>query len=689
MRGSADRPSRYDILFEDVPIGPVVARNRFYQVPHCNGLGYRAPEALAEMRGVKAEGGWAVVCTEETEIHPTSDLTPYVELQNWDDGDLPALRLVTDRIHAHGALAGIELVHNGPHVANRSTREAPIGPDHRPVDWVEPTQARRMSTADLARFRGWHRRAVERSIAAGFDIVYVYAGHRMTLLQYFLSPELNTRTDDYGGPLVNRVRLLRETLEEAREVAEGRAAIACRLCVDELVGPGGLERPEVEEVMGLLAELPDLWDLQVGPWSFDSSTARHQPEAYQEAYIRGLKELTTKPVVGVGRFTSPDEMVRQVESGILDLIGAARPSIADPFLPAKLERGDIDDIRECIGCNICVSGDNLVAPIRCTQNPSMGEEWRRGWHPERVRPAREPATVLVVGAGPCGLEAAQVLGKRGFEVTVVEATRHLGGRVRAEAELPGLASWRRVVDYRLTQLDRLANVAVHRQSEMDADQAIGHGFAHVAVATGATWRADGVGRTHARPIAVDDGANVLSPSHLLRGDRPDGRRVVIFDDDHYYLGTTLAELLRGEGHEVTIITPEPLVAAWTVNTLEQPATQRRLADLGIAVETQRVVTGVRVGSVELRHAVTEDRTEIEADALVSITGRLPDDRLAADLEARRDEWADHGLRSVRAIGDAWVPSTIASAVWWGHRFAVELGDDAPELRRERVRPGGR
>jgi len=139
-----------------------------------------------------------------------------------------------------------------------------------------------------------------------------------------------------------------------------------------------LERAEIEEVLGLVGELPDLWDFMVGEWDFDSTTSRFGDEGGQERYVRGLKQLTSKPVVGVGRFTSADTMVRMVRDGVLDLIGAARPSIADPFLPRKIEEGRFEDIRECIGCNICVTGDFTVTPIRCTQNPSMGEEWRRG-----------------------------------------------------------------------------------------------------------------------------------------------------------------------------------------------------------------------------------------------------------------------------------------------------------------------
>ena len=172
-----------------------------------------------------------------------------------------------------------------------------------------------------------------------------------------------------------------------------------------------------------MAELPDLWDLSLSSWEKDSQTSRFSEEGFQEPYIKGVKKLTTKPVVGVGRYTSPDTMVRVIRQGIMDMIGAARPSIADPFLPKKIEEGRLDDIRECIGCNICVTGDFTMSPIRCTQNPTMGEEWRRGWHPERIRPAGSVKNILIVGAGPAGLEAARALGTRGHKVTLADAAK--------------------------------------------------------------------------------------------------------------------------------------------------------------------------------------------------------------------------------------------------------------------------
>jgi dimethylamine/trimethylamine dehydrogenase len=201
----------------------------------------------------------------------------------------------------------------------------------------------------------------------------------------------------------------------------------------------------------MLAELPDLWDVNISGWSNDSQTSRFAKEGYQEEYTRFVKSLTTKPVVGVGRFTSPDTMVSQIKRGVMDFIGAARPSIADPFLPKKLQEGRIEDIRECIGCNICVSSDYTSTNLRCTQNPTMGEEWRRGWHPERIAAKKSDGAVLVIGAGPAGLEAALAAARRGYEVHLAEATSTLGGRVTREAALPGLSEWARVRDWRVGQ----------------------------------------------------------------------------------------------------------------------------------------------------------------------------------------------------------------------------------------------
>ena len=674
----------FDILFQPVQIGPVTAPNRFYQVPHCNGMGYRMPRSMAAMRGMKAEGGWGVVCTEEVEIHHTSDIAPYVEGRLWSDEDIPAWRLMTEAIHAHGALAGIELAHNGIHASNLFSRVPPLGPRSMSVTHIAPVQTRRMDKEDFRNLRRWHRDAALRARRAGFDIIYCYAGHGMTLPMQLLLRRYNDRTDEYGGCLENRVRLLRELIEETKEAVGDTCAVAVRFAVDELLGADGLtSQGEGYDIVAMLAELPDLWDVNISGWPNDSATSRFEKEGYQERYTAFVKSLTSKPVVGMGRYTSPDSMLSAIKRGVLDLIGAARPSIADPFLPRKIQEGRIEDIRECIGCNICVTGDMQIVPIRCTQNPTMGEEWRRGWRPETIPPRRSEKQVLVVGGGPAGLECARALGQRGYAVVLTEVRRALGGRVILESSLPGLIEWRRVVDWRLTQLHKMPNVALYPGSAMAADDVVEAGIGDVVAATGATWRRDGIGRTLWRPIPGLDGAAVFTPDDLMAGRLPAGR-VVIYDDDCYYMGGVLAELLAAQGCQVTLITPAALVSYWTQYSLEQTHIQQRLARLGVAWRTQHALAGVQPGAVQVTDLIGGGIDEIACNGLVLVTERRPNDALYEEL---RPALAAGKLASLRVIGDAEAPNIIAQAVHAGHLAAREFDEEPVEgtpFRVERV-----
>lgn len=686
------RDPRYDILFEPVRIGPVTARNRFYQVPHCSGMGYRYPQSDAAMRGIKAEGGWAVVSTQEAEIHPTSDLTPANEARIWDDGDLAILKGVADAVHAHGGLAALELVHNGQHAANRYSRLPPLAPSHAMVDSDDPVQARAMDKADIIEMRRWYREAALRGRKAGFDIIYVYAGHDMAILQHFLSKRHNHRTDEYGGSFENRLRLFREVLAETKEAVGDRCAVAVRLAVDELLGPDGITfENEGRDVIAALAEEPDLWDVNVSDWSNDSQTSRFSEEGFQEAYIGFVKSLTTKPVVGVGRYTSPDSMVRVIRKGIMDLIGAARPSIADPFLPKKIEEGRIDDIRECIGCNICVSGDDTNIPMRCTQNPTIGEEWRRGWHPEIIARAAKAEPVLVIGGGPAGLEAARALSQRGVPVILAEAGQEWGGRVSRESRLPGLAAWGRVRDWRMGQLQKSPDVEIYLASRLTAADVLDYGIPHVALATGARWRDNGVGRAHRIPLPFLAHGALLPPDALIDegvGAISTTGPVVIFDDDRYYMASVLAELVAKAGHETIYVTPTPIVASWTTHTLEQARIQMRLIELGVSIHPLKKLHARSADTLTLECVYSGATTEIACGTLVPVTSRLPTTTLWDDLQARSSDWADAGIHTVTRLGDCLAPGIIAAAVHSGHLFAREYGlppgtNDLRALREDR------
>ena len=665
------RDPRYDILFEPVRIGPHVARNRFYQVPHCNGMGYRDASALAAMRGMKAEGGWAVVCTEMVEIHHTADVSPYVELRLWSDHDIPMLARIAEKVHAHGSLAGIELCHSGYTANNLWTREVPIGASPMPTAsyFNDPVTARGMDRQDIRNLRRAHRKAALRSKEAGFDLVYVYAGHGLGIFQHFLSRATNFRTDEYGGSLENRARLLREVIEDTKDAVGDTCAVPVRIAMHEFQGSAGLEPAEVEDAIAMMAELPDLWDLSLSDWSKDSQTSRFSEEGFQEPYIKGVKKLTTKPVVGVGRYTSPDAMVRVIRQGIMDMIGAARPSIADPYLPNKIRDGRLDDIRECIGCNVCVTHDYTMTPLRCTQNPSMGEEWRRGWHPEIIRPKENDAHVLVVGAGPAGLEAARALGQRGYRVTVADQASEAGGRVARECRLPGLSAWGRVRDWRLLQINKMPNVSLYLESEMTPETIAELEADHVLLATGSAWLRNGTGRHFVNPAPMVEQADVLTPDDIMAGRRPRAKEVVLYDDDHYYMGGVLAELLAREDHAVTLVTPAAMASAFTKASLEQKAIQGRLLKLGVKVLANHAVSAIAHDHVTLDCVYTGAAHTLAAGSTVLVTSRAPVDGLWPALQAA-------GLAASRA-GDCYGPGTIAAAVHSGRNFAENFG--RPEL----------
>lgn len=676
----------YSILFEPVKIGPVTTKNRFYQVPHCCGLGHLRPQTHAAMRGVKAQGGWGVVSTEEAEIHPSSDLSPYPEQRIWDERDIPALRLMTDAVHEHGALAAIELVHNGFHADNLLSKIAPLAPSGMSLDTIHTSQAREMTLRDIKELRQWHRAAALRAKEAGFDIIYAYAGHNMSIAQHFMLPRYNKRTDQYGGSLENRVRLTRELLEDTVEAVGDTCAVAFRFAVDELLGADGIDsKAEGRAIVEMLAEIPDLWDVNIADYSNDSQTSRFQPqEGYQESYVNFVKQVTTKPVVGVGRFTSVDAMVSQVRRGVLDLIGAARPSIADPYIPEKIRTQHIDEIRECIGCNICIASDNRGIPIRCTQNPTIGEEWRRGWHPEKIAPKVTDTSVLVVGAGPAGLECSLQLANRGYQVTLAEAGTQLGGRVAKESQLNGLSSWIRVLDYRENKLKQMANVELYLDSELKAQDILEFGFPHVILATGAHWKRDGVGRSNRDGIAGLESLPVYTPDDIMAGNLPEGR-TVIYDDDQAYMAGVLSDHLAKLGTEVIFVTPASIVSPWTENNLEQGRIQTRMIEQGITIHTNSTIVKANGKQLELTCVYSGNTQIIKCDSLVVVTERLPNASLANELNAEPEKLREAGIETLEVIGDSLSPGLIVDAVYAGHLAARSLERDPADIDKDLFR----
>ncbi len=674
--------SDYSILFEPVKIGPVTAPNRFYQVPHASGMTEANPRVRAAFRETKAEGGWGVVSTGAVSIHPSSDDSPLPFGRLWDENDVRSHALSTEAIHKHGALAAIELWHGGAAVMNRTSRIAPYSPSGIPwaathVGFMGNLRPRAMDENDIRDVIQWQVDAAKRAKAAGFDIVYIYAG--MGYLGYeFLLEEYNHRTDGYGGSTENRTRFVRQMIEATKEAVGDSCGVALRISLEELRAKPSEHFPsQAHEVVSLLSDLPDLWDVKMDSSPTDCGASRFREEGAHEPVIDFVKKVTDKPVVGVGRFTSPDKMVSQIKRGVLDLIGGARAGIADPFLPNKIKNDRVDEIRECIGCNICISSWHDGVPVRCTQNATAGEEWRKGWHPEKFVAAGSDDSLLIVGSGPAGLEAGLIAAKRGYEVTIVDKAGSLGGRVNFEASLPGLSAWGRVKDYRLYALQQMANVNLYPANELKCDEILEFGFQRVAIATGAHWTKM-LWSSLEIPVGTLEKPKVYTPDDIAAGTIPEGPTLV-YDFDNYYMGGVIAEHLVNLGCAVSYATSAGHASAWTIMTNELNFIHQRLEEKNIDLLTRtRLVDFVNDKAI-MQDVFTDKRSEIAAKSIVIVGHRSPNDALYHELLNQSEKLKDCGIKSLDRIGDCRAPGALVHAVYSGHEYARDLDKPHADL----------
>lgn len=702
-----NRPAKYDILFEPIKIGPKTMKNRFHQSPHCIGAGSDKPGFQAAHRAVKAEGGWGAVNTEYCSIHPESDDTMRVSARIWDAGDVHNLRAMTDAVHKFDCLAGIELWYGGAHAPNMETRQTPRGPSQFVSEFETMTYCHEMDHGDIKQVQQYYVDAALRARDAGFDMVNVYGGHAYGPLQW-LNAYYNRRTDKYGGSVENRGRFWVETLEQVRNAVGNDCAIASRFAIDTLYGPSGVEVEEDGLKMIKMADdLVDVWDINVGDiaqWGEDAGPSRFYRQGHQLPWQKFVKQHSKKPVLGVGRFTDPEKMAEVIRNGELDIISCARPSISDPYMPQKIKEGRLDDIRTCIGCNVCISRWEIGGPpMICTQNATSGEEYRRSWHPEKFEKAKSKETILVVGAGPAGSEAARVLMERGYVTHLVDSAEKVGGHLNDITTLPGLGEWGYHRDYREVQLEKL--VKKNRDSQLafggkrlTADAVLSYGADKVIIATGSSWNGDGVNALTHDPIPGVDASkpNHVTPEQIFAGQKTIGKRVVLLNADPYFMGPSLAEMLAARGHEVTVIDGVGF-GRYMHFTLEAPNMHRRLHELHIEVIGDSWVSRVEEGRVEYYNVWGEgSRREyrgpgvlpreenrshkwIEYDTLVLVTGRHSDDTLFRDLKARKDDWASNDIKGVYVIGDAWAPKILADATFDGHRIAREIEDENPQM----------
>ena len=520
------RDPKYDILFEPIQIGPKTLKNRFYQVPHCIGAGSEKPGMQAYHRGMKAEGGWGACCTEYCSIHPESDDTSRVSARIWDEGDVRNLAAMCDRLHEFGALAGIELWYGGPHAPCMETRATPRGPSQIASDFELNIFPRYMDKDDIDTVQQMYVDAAMRARDAGFDIVYVYGAHAYLPFQ-FLSPFYNRRTDEYGGSFENRARFWRESLYKVREAVGDDCAIASRFAVDHLLGPS--RSRSARTACGSSSTATTSSTCGTSPSATSPSGARTPAR-------RGSSRRTTRSRTPARSRPATTPTSRSSASGASPTPTRWSRSSARASSTSSARPGPRSPIRSCrrrsrrAGSTTSASASAATSASRAGRSADRRSSAPRTRPPARSTAAagtrrsstpRPTATRACWSSAParpgwsarwCSASArwrpctwSRPPARSAAASTGSRCSGHSDGKENLfRGTARGLGEWKRIVNYRQIQLDKLRNVEVHPNSRLSAEDVLGYGAEIVIVATGCHFATDGLNAATHAPIAGAD-----------------------------------------------------------------------------------------------------------------------------------------------------------------------------------------
>jgi 2,4-dienoyl-CoA reductase-like NADH-dependent reductase (Old Yellow Enzyme family) len=652
------------LLFSPLRIGPVEARNRIVFGAHFTQFvepagtvgepgyyGERYGRYLAE----RARGGVGVVIAGQAQVHPTTAYQMRNNAVAWDPAAIPHFRRVTAPVHEHGALAFLQLVHNGG-VNDGTWSKLPVWAPSAVANYYEPPKP--LERDEIAEVVGHFARSAANAAAGGFDGIEVHGAHGY-LIHEFLSPRSNRRVDEYGGSLENRMRFCVEVLRAVRDAVGDRVAVGLRLVGDEEQHHGpGLTADDAAEIAALLEQhsLVDFLNVSIGVSGTGMVRPLYAPHLLGVYAAHTVKKgVRETPVLAVHRILTPDEAEGILEREEADAITLVRALIADPDWPEKAAAGADDTIRLCTGSNQGCYGNLLQSmPISCVQNPAVGRESDLGTG--TLAPATTPKRVVVVGGGPAGLEAAWVAAARGHDVTLLERSERLGGKIRLAQALPGRAELGDFADWRAGECGR-RGVDIRLGAEGTVESVLALDPDAAVVATGGRATVDSPSKFHPLPVPGSDQPFVLDHERaLLEADSLTGR-VVVLDAVGHIEAVGLGELLASRGLDVTVACPLPSPMLLDAETMAMALP--RMARAGARWRPNTVLAAIGEHEVTLVDTLSQAvEVMTEVDTVVIRTHGLPEDGLYFALRRRVPE--------VVRVGDAVAVRLADRAIYDGH-----------------------
>jgi mycofactocin system FadH/OYE family oxidoreductase 2 len=645
----------FRFLLSPLKIGSIVVPNRVCFSAHLTNFSedYKISDRHVYYHVERAKGGCGLIITEEMSVHPSDHA--YEKLVDAFDPDvIPGYKKLTEAIHQFDTKIFAQLNHNGAQSDGTISRLPVWGPSS-VADPLFREMAKEMEIEEIQECIDYFAQSARYAREGGFDGIELQLGHS-SLIRQFLSPLTNLRGDAYGGSFENRLRFALEVIGAVRKAVGNDFTLGVRLNADEMHPQGGLTLEDSKKIASRLEATRQLDFIDLSLATFYNlylvEGSMHTPLAYTVPLAASIRTVVGLPVFACNRINDPHLAEKILSDGHADMIGMVRAQICDPELVNKTREGRTEDIRYCIACNQGCIGRVGIANKRvgCVQNPAVGEERDLGIG--TLKPADKRKKVLIIGAGPAGLEAARVATVRGHRVILYEKQAEVGGQNLIARKGAGRQEIEGVIRWLLTQVEKL-KVEIRLETEATPEMLLEQAPDAVVVATGSVPMENPFPGSYAFP-------QVCHAEHILKGEVEAGEKVILIDTDGHHKATGTAELLADMGKTVHILTPSLFIGGQLGPLQDHFLMRQRLIKKGVTFTPDIAVLEIQGTTIKGLNVYSNATIDFDGyDTIVLATGNRAEDGLYFALKGK--------VKELHRIGDCVAPRKIDMAIVEGNR----------------------